>query len=317
MAGSSARENAPLRDPSFARHERWVRLDLDDLSLFRHIAEAGSITAGAGRANLALAAASTRVRNMEGAVGAKLFERGRGGVTPTPAGHALLAHARALLARAEQMREELDAYAGGGAAGHVRVLSNTNALTEFLPEALGRFMAAHPQVTVDPQERLSDEIVDLVAEGAAEVGIVAATADVGGLETYPFRTDRFVLVVPEGHRLAGRERIAFADVLDHDLVGLDQASALQRFLAVRAARIGRRPKLRVRLRSFDAVCRMVEAGVGVGIVPETTARAAGRTLAIAAVPLADEWAMRELRVIVRDLATLTPHARRLVGHLRA
>jgi len=293
-----------------------MRLDLDDLSLFRHVAEAGSITAGAARANLALAAASTRIRNMEAATGARLFDRGRGGIAPTPAGHALLAHARALLARAEQMREDLETYAGGGAAGHVRVLSNTNALTEFLPEALGRFLAAHPQVTVDLQERLSDEIVGLVAEGVAELGIVAATADVGGLETYPFRSDRFVLVVPSGHVLAGHERIAFAEVLDFDLVGLDGASALQRFLAGRAARIGKRPRLRVRLRSFDGVCRMVEAGVGVGIVPETTARSAAKTLAIQSIPLADEWAVRELRLCVRDLAALTPHARRLVDHLR-
>jgi len=316
VTGGGTGENAPLCKPPFARHEGCVRLDLDDLSLFRHIAEAGSITAGSKRANLALAAASTRVRNMEAAIGARLFERSRGGVTPTPAGHALLAHARALLARAERMREELDAYAGGGSAGHVRVLSNTNALTEFLPEALGRFLVAHPQVTVDLQERLSDEIVGLVAEGVAELGIVAATADAGSLQTYPFRTDRFVLVVPSGHPLAGHDGIAFADVLDHDLVGLDQASALQRFLAERAARIGRRPKLRVRLRSFDAVCRMVEAGVGVGIVPETTARVTGRTLAIKAVPLADEWAVRELHICVRGLATLALHARRLVDHLR-
>ena len=130
---------------------------------------------------------------------------------------------------------KLEAYAGGGAAGHVRVLSNTNALTEFLPEALGRFLAAYPQVTVGLQERLSDEIAGLVAEGVAELGIVAVTADTGGLETSPFRSDRFVLVVPRGHALAGRGGISFADVLDHDLVGLDQASALQRFLAVRAA----------------------------------------------------------------------------------
>ena len=294
-----------------------MRLDLHDLSLFRHVAEAGSITAGAARANLALAAASTRIRAMEAAVGARLFDRGRGGVMPTPAGHALLAHARALLARAEQMREELDAYAGGGAAGHVRVLSNTNALTEFLPEALGRFLAAHPQVTVDLQERLSDEIVGLVAAQVAELGIVAATADLGGLETFPFRSDRFVLVVPSGHALAGCGRIAFAEVLDFDLVGLDSASAQQRFLAGRAARIGKRPRLRVRLRSFDGVCRMVEAGVGVGIVPETTARGAAKTLAIRAIPLADEWAVRELRLCVRALAALTPHARRLVDHLRA
>src|ERR1700761_4986039 len=109
-----------------------MRLDLDDLSLFRHVAEAGSITGGAARANLALAAASTRLRGMEATIGSTLLERGRAGVSLTPAGHALLAHARRLLAGAERMREELSGYAGG-AAGHVRLLSNTNALTEFLP----------------------------------------------------------------------------------------------------------------------------------------------------------------------------------------
>ena len=293
-----------------------LRLDLADLSLFRHIAEAGSITAGAARANLALAAASTRLRGMEAAIGIRLAERNRLGIALTPAGHTLLAHARALLAQAERMHEALGAYAGE-ATGHVRLLSNTNALTEFLPEALGRFLAAHPRVTVDLQERLSDEIATLIAEGAAELGIVAATADTAALETYPFRTDRFVLVVPRGHPFAGRDRIAFADMLDLDLVGLDQASALQRFLAERAARIGGRLRLRVRLRSFDAVCRMVEAGVGVGIVPETTAHGAARTLSIEAIPIADDWAVRELRLCVRSLAALPPLARRLADHLMA
>jgi DNA-binding transcriptional LysR family regulator len=291
-----------------------LRLDLADLSLFRHIAETGSITAGAANANLALAAASARLRGMETAIGTKLATRGRLGIVLTPAGHTLLTHARILLANAERMHEALGAYAGG-AIGHIRMLSNTNALTEFLPDVLGRFLAANPLVTIDLQERLSDEIVGLVAEGAAELGIVAATADTVALETYPFRTDRFVLVVPRGHAFAGRVGIAFADLLDLDLVGLDQASALQRFLAERAARLGARLRLRVRLRSFDAVCRMVEAGVGVGVVPETTARSAVQTLAIAVVPIIDEWAVRDLRLCVRTLAALPPHTRRLVEHL--
>lgn len=293
-----------------------LRLTLADLALFRHIAEAGSITAGAARASLALAAASTRLRGMETATGARLAERTRQGIALTPAGHTLLTHARLLLTQAERMHEAMGAHAGGATAP-IRMLSNTNALTEFLPEALGRFLAAHPLVTVDLQERLSDEIVGLIAEGVAELGIVAATADTAALETYPFRTDRFVLVVPRGHRLAGRERIAFTDMLDLDQVGLDQGSALQRFLAERAARAGGRLRLRVRLRSFDAVCRMVEAGVGVGIVPETTARGAARTLAIEAVPIADDWAVRELRLCVRALAALPPHTRQLVDHLLA
>src|SRR5213082_3297605 len=265
-----------------------MRFDLADLSLFRHVVEAGSITAGAERAHLALAAASTRIRNMEQALGAALLVRSRQGVTPTQAGRTLLQHARTMLAQAERLREDLGAYAGG-LAGQVRVLSNTNALTEFLPEALSSFLAAHPNVSVDLEERLSDEIVGLIAEGVGDLGIVAGTVDMSALETYPFRKDRFVLVVARDHPLAKRTKIAFAQVLDHDFVGLDRASVLQRFLADKAARIGEPLRLRVQLRSFDAVCRLVECAVGIGIVPETTARRVARSMAIAVVTLTDTW----------------------------
>src|SRR6202035_4651476 len=194
-----------------------MRFDLSDLRLFRHVVEAGSITAGAARAHLALAAASTRIRNMEEALGAALLVRGRQGVTPTQAGRTLLQHARLILQQAERLREDLGAYAGG-LAGQIRVLSNTNTLTEFLPEALSSFLSAHPHVSVDLEERLSAEIVGLIADGVADLGIVAGTVDAGALETYPFRKDRFVLVVARDHPLAQRAKIAFEDVLEHDFV---------------------------------------------------------------------------------------------------
>jgi DNA-binding transcriptional LysR family regulator len=290
-----------------------MRFDLTDLSLFRHVVEAGSITGGAARANLALAAASTRIRNMEEALGAALLVRRRQGVTPTQAGRTLLQHARTILRQAERLREDLGAYAGG-LAGQIRVLSNTNALTEFLPEALSSFLSAHPNVSVDLEERLSDEIVGLIAEGVADLGIVAATVDTSALETYPFRKDRFVLVVARSHPLAKRAKISFSEVLGHDFVGLDRASALQRFLAHHAALIGQPLRLRVQLRSFDAVCRMVESNVGIGIVPEGTAR----RMAPAVVPvvLTDPWAVRELTICIRSFSELPPYARQLVEHLR-
>ena len=293
-----------------------MRFDLTDLSLFRHVVEAGSITHGAGRAHLALAAASTRIRHMEDALGAPLLTRGRQGVTPTQAGRTLLQHARTILAQSERMREDLGTYAGG-LAGQVRILSNTNALTEFLPEALSAFLASHPNVSVDLEERLSDEIVGLIAEGVGDIGIVAGTVDARRLTTYPFRSDRFVLVVPKDHALARRAKVEFAEVLDHDFVGLDRASAIQRFLGSKATNIGRALKLRVQLRSFDAVCRLVECNVGVGIVPATTARRAAKSMAIKAVDLADPWALRDLTICIRDFAALPPFARELVEHMRA
>ena len=293
-----------------------MRFDLADLSLFRDVVEAGSITRGAERAHLALAAASTRIRHMEEALGAALLVRGRQGVTLTHAGRTLLQHARVILRHAERLREDLGAYAGG-VGSQIRLLSNTNALTEFLPEALSSFLAAYPTVSIELEERLSDEIVGLIAEGVADVGIVAGTVDPGSLETFPYRRDRFVLVVANEHPLAKRSKTSFAQVLDRDFVGLDRASALQRFLADKAARIGRPLRLRIQLRSFDAVCRLVEKNVGVGIVPETTARRATKSMAITTVTLTDTWAVRDLTICVRSFAELPSYARELVTHLRA
>lgn len=293
-----------------------MRFDFTDLNLFRHIVEAGSITQGAARSNLALAAASTRIRKMELSFGAELLVRGRAGVTPTQAGRTLLQHARTILAQSERLNEDLTPYARG-LAGQVRVLSNTNALTEFLPESLSSFLTSYPDISVDLEERLSDEIVGLIADGSADIGIVAGTVDYAGLHAFPFRSDRFVLVVAREHPLAGRARIGFAEVLDYDMVGLDRASAIQRFLADKASRIGRPLRLRVQLRSFDAICRLVECNVGVGIVPETTVHRTARNMAIVAVQLTDSWALRELTICVRDEAALPPYARQLVDHLRA
>src|SRR5437763_1822983 len=288
-----------------------MRFDLSDLRLFLNVVEAGSITHGAEHMHLAIAAASTRIRNMEAALGTPLLHRERQGVQPTPAGRTLVHHARLLLQQAERMHGELAQYAEG-IKGQVRLLSNTNALTEFLPEPLSDFLASHPQVNIDLEERLSDEIVAAVADGTADIGIVAATVEVAGLETLPFRTDRFVLVVAPKHPLATVEHIAFAEVLDFDFVGLDRTSALQRFLSEKAERIGRRLKLRVQLRSFDAVCRLVECNVGIGVVPETTAARNARTMSIHRIALADDWALRKLTICVRRQEDLPIYARELV-----
>src|SRR3974377_1174640 len=189
-----------------------MRFDIADLSLFRHVVEAGSITHGAERAHLALAAASPRIRNMEEVLGVLLLSRGRQGVAPTQAGRTLLQHARAILRQSERLHEDLGAY-GGGLGGQIRVLSNTNALTEFLPEAFSSFLAAHPHVRAALEERLGEEIVGLIAEGVADLGIVAGTVDAGALETYPFLRDPFVLVVARAHPPPNTARSSVEEVV--------------------------------------------------------------------------------------------------------
>jgi DNA-binding transcriptional LysR family regulator len=291
-----------------------MRFDLADLRLFLNVVEAGSITHGAERTHLAIAAASSRVRNMEEALGTPLLHRERQGTTPTEAGRTLVHHARILLQQADRMHGDLGQYAEG-IRGQVRLLSNTNALTEFLPEPLSAFLAAHPQISIDLEERLSDEIVAAIADGTADIGIVAGTVETAGLEILPFRTDRFVLVVARNNPLASAGRRAFAEVLDCDFVGLDRTSALQRFLSEKAERIGRRLKLRVQLRGFDAVCRLVECNVGIGVVPATTAERHAKTMAIHRIELTDEWALRRLKICIRRQGDLPLYAQALVRHL--
>jgi DNA-binding transcriptional LysR family regulator len=291
-----------------------MHFDLTDLRLFLATVETGSITRGADRSALALPSASGRIKRMEQALGVPLLLRGRRGVEPSPAGRALAHHARVVLQQLERMRGELGDYAHG-LKGHVRLFANTAAISEYLPDLLAQWLAQHPNVDVDLEERPSHAIVEAVAGGLADAGIVADWAQATGLEVLPFRLDRLVLVVPRGHALAGRRRIAFADIIDQDFVGLTEGAALQDHLARNAAGARRRLRLRVRVRSFDAVCRLVEKGGGLGIVPRTAADRCRRSMAIRAVPLNDAWAERRLGICVRAMAQLPAHARRLVEHL--
>ena len=289
-----------------------MRFDLTDLRLFLHVAEARSITHGAERSNLALASASARVRGMEQVLGVDLLKRDRRGVALTAAGQSLVDHARLVLQQVERMRGELGTFARG-LRGSVHVLSNTAALSEHLPHVLPAFLAAHPTIDIALEERESADIMQVIASGGADIGIAA---DAAVVEQFPFRTDRLVLVVPRRAALSRRREVWFRDVVDREFVGLTRGSALQDHIAGHAARLGSALRLRVRVKGFDAVCRMVEAGVGIGIVPEAAAKRCRRSMAIASVGIRDPWSQRTLIVCVRELKRLSLPAQRLVAHLR-
>lgn len=293
-----------------------MRFDLTDLRLFLCVVEAGSITRGAEMASLALPSASARLRGMEEVAGVSLLDRGRRGVSPTPAGSALAHHARLVLAQIDRMRGELGEFAGG-LRGRIRILANTAAMTEFLPAALASWLANHPRVDIDLRERQSSDIVAAISGGHADIGIVSDAVDHGDLETLPFAVDRMVVVAPAGSPFAGRRQVAFGETLDHPFVGLSAGSALQDYLAGHAARAGRQIVFRIRMRGFDGLCRMVAAGVGLGIVPETAAVRSQRLLDILAIPLSDAWATRRLLLCLRDRAALAAPARALLQALTA
>lgn len=291
-----------------------MQFDLTDLRLFVATADEGNMTRAAERQHLSLAAASARIKSLEAQSGLSLLYREARGVRLTPPGEAFLFHARGVLRQAEQLRADLQEY-GGGLRGHLRVFANTTAVTDFLPEILPGFLAGHPKINIDLQERPNAEIARGVLDGRADIGIVAGQVDTLGLEAIHFSTDRLVLATARNHRFARRKKIAFAETLDEDAVGMQSGSTLQTFLAQVVERLGKPLKLRIQLSSFDAMCRMIGAGVGVGIVPESAARRNQEAMGIALVELLEPWSVRERYILVRKREALPRYAESLIETL--
>ena len=289
-----------------------LRFDLTDMRLFLTVVEQGSLTKGSETMNLALASVSERISGMESSLGAQLLERNRRGITTTAAGDALVRHARLILSQVEQMRGELRTY-GTGLKGRVRLLSNTAGLAAFLPYRLCQFLVTYPDLSIDLSERPSMEIAVAIAEGRADLGVVADTADLAALEARVIARDQLVVVVSETHRISDQRAIAFADVVGEPFVGLSD-TALEAHLGERATRLGRQIYYRIQLRRIESVAMMVKSGVGIAILPETSAKGLAH-LGLAIVQLADPWALRQLYLCARDFSALTPHAGLLAQQL--
>lgn len=293
-----------------------MHFDLIDLTLFQHTLECGNITAGARRSHLSLPAASARIRAMEASLGVALLERNRRGVQPTPAGQALLLHARTIGQQVERLQFDLAQYALGQ-HGQVRLLCNTAALTEYLPELLASYLADNPGVSVDVQELPSLRIVQSLTQGMADLGILSSAAPSAHLQTLPFRDDPLVLVAPPEHPLLLQANPSFVDSLAHGHVGLGASSALGLYLEEQALREGRRMRVRVRAEGFDGVIRMVAGGAGVAVVPQASVRRWQGVLPLRWVALEEAWAKRQLLLCARDFTALPGYAAGLVTHLQA
>jgi DNA-binding transcriptional LysR family regulator len=289
-----------------------MHFDLIDLRLFANIAEENSLTRGAERSHISPPAASMRIKNLEDGIGTKLLYRTSTGVTLTPSGQAFQHHARVVLRQLEHLRGDLQEYAQG-VKGHVRIFANTTAITEFIPAILRKFLATHADVNVDLRERLSHDIVRAVSDGTTDIGIVAGNVRMEGLEVLPYRRDRLVLAVAADHAMAGLRNVDFADTLEENYIGLHESSALHSFLNLAAGKLNETLKIRIQVGNFEAVCRMIAAGIGIGILPESAAIRYARTMDIRIIGLNDEWALRDMQICVRSMRFLPTFARELIA----
>ena len=298
-----------------ARRPLDYRVDPFDLRLFAAVLEHGSITGAAQAMSLSLAAASTRLKTLEHRVGATLLQRSKAGAAATAAGRALARQAQRVLAELDTLHVEMAAY-GRGLRGSVRLLCNTAALAEALPPRLGRFLVEHPDIDLDLQELPSDAVLDALRRGVADLGIVADHVDSSGLVVQPWLDDDLVALLPATRRRTRVQALPFVQLLERPFVGLPAHSGLSRFLLQQAARSGRVPHHRVRVGNFDTVARLVEAGVGVAVVPLSAARR-WREAKLQVAPLRDAWARRRLLICSTDQAQAQPGVQLLVRALLA
>lgn len=294
----------------------YARFDLVTLGLFVAIARSGSITRGAHQSHLAVAAASKRISDLEAHLGTSLLYRHANGVTLTEAGHACFQHALSIIQDVERMSGAMSDFAAG-VRGQVRIWANTSAITQFLPDDLSRFMRAHPGIRVNLEERNSGDVVAAVRENRADIGIFADRTPAEDLAVFEYRRDRLVLIVPRDHPLAVHKKLSLSDALDYDFVSLSEATSLAERLHAECSRIEKTLKLRIQVRSFDAVCRMVMAGLGIGVLPELAAQPHVRSMGLKLIRLNDAWTERSLLLALRDTRALPAPVRLLASSLSA
>lgn len=288
--------------------------DLDSLALFVRAAEMRNLTRAAEASLITVPAASRRLSLLEHKFKAQLFERHSRGLDLTPAGGRLLKLAREVIASVHHMRAEMGNYARGEQTV-LRVHGNTSAMTQYLPGDIARFQAARSDARVVLAECWSEGAVRGVRSGEIDLGVAMEGVDTTGLWTAHYRSDQLSAVLREDDPMAGRE-ISFADLLERDMVGLEGGSTLTQLLAAQAARMMQPIALRVQVRSFEAVCRAVEARLGIGVLPLRAARSFAPAMRLRVLPLTEPWARRRMLLCLRAEPAAGSALQALVTHLQ-
>lgn len=291
------------------------RFDLTTLRLFTAAVEGGSLTSAAVRIGISLAAASKRISELEEHIGSALLMRRKQGVTPTQAGWTLYRHAVVVTAGVEQLSLAMGDFSRG-VSEHLRLWGNTSAFSGFLPPVLAQYAALYPKVMLDLEDALSEDIVAAVAEGRADLGVVGANTPTGHLEAEVCHADELVLVVPRGHSLDGCSAVPLARCLEHDLITLHRKTSLMRQVSALAEARGVVLAVRAQVRDFDAMCRMVAAGLGIAIMPSLGARPHLATFGLHTVAISDLPQKRQLSLVMRNHQQLSRSAMQLVELIR-
>ncbi|MBC8878034.1 MULTISPECIES: LysR family transcriptional regulator [Pseudomonas] len=293
-----------------------MRHDLLSLEIFMAVAEQRNLTRAAERCHLATSAVSKRISELEAKVGASLFVRYPRGMELTPAGQSLRHYTVQLMETLGKMDSELEEY-GSGTKGHIRLHAITSALAQHLTIDVGRFLNSYPEIKFDIEERVGAAIVRAVADGRADLGIIAEQTPAMGLESIAYRTDELVVAVSETHPLAQFTGVRFEQALGYEFIGPHQESSVHNLLTEHAGKLGTTVRQRIRVSSFECMCQMASANLGICILPRDVLRRYLKPLHLHAIALEESWAHRQLNIVSRSFEALAPTAKAFVGHLTA
>ncbi|EHR71516.1 transcriptional regulator [Burkholderiales bacterium JOSHI_001] len=283
------------------------RFDLVTLRLFVAVVDAGSLTAGAERFGISLAATSKRIAEMEGHCGVTLLARGQRGVLATAEGLTVHRLAIEVIAGLEHLAQAVDDFRDG-AGGHLRLSANPSALGGFLPELLARYAQRYPNVRVELEDLLSEDSVRAVQKGAVELAVIGDNVPCEGLETLPCHFDELVLLLPRAHALAQQASARVEEALALDQIALPRSASLTRQLVASAESAGLALRVRMQVRSFDSMCRMVACGLGVAVMPRSAAQLYAQALELSTVSLTGAPMERRLLLAMRRRTGLSSAA---------
>lgn len=290
------------------------KLDLTSLRLFVAVCQEKNIARAAAREFITPSAVSRRIAEIESVVGLPVLIRHHRGISVTPVGEVVLRHAEDVLASLESLGAELSSFFSG-IRGTVKISANLSSIVQFLPEDIASFKRMFPEVRVELEEQNTIEVIDMVARGEVDFGICNNISETDDFTKMNYRADRLSVIMSRSHAQAGAEKTSFESLLEESFVALRGDSALTALLNTKAKAVSRSLNVTIGVTSLDALCRMVDAGLGIAVVPHLVGEMYVNTLDVAVVPLEDDWALRQ-QVIIRNAgASLSASASKLAEFL--
>jgi molybdate transport repressor ModE-like protein len=246
-------------------------IDARRLRVLREVAQQGTLSAAADALHLTPSAVSQQLAALEREVGQPVIERNGRGVRLTGAAEVLVGHANVVLAQLEAAAADVAAFSAG-VVGTVRIAGFATALAEIVAPAAAALRTTHPRLALTITEQESPDCFRALARGDADIALsmasrLAPPADDARFAQRPLRSDVLDAVLPEGHPLAARDRIALAELAGEVFVGPPDGTSCHDVTVSGCAAAGFVPAIAHWSLDFYTTMALVAAGLGVALVP--------------------------------------------------